>query len=311
MRRKTVLRRLISISEVQAALAAHREAIASQLDARPANQNAQPISTQGPFDLVGRELAALERQLVDAEDRHTRKRVQLEQLRRESRERFNALYSKQRATRQVLAGLFGADHAFQLAAVSGKTPQTSRALVEQVNQTLELLRRPEQPLPEPLIAGFSPDFNALANDLEATLTALRESRRAYEQLRKAADRTRLATQAALKETDRVFPQLAGTLENLFRLADEPDLAQRIRTSSRRVTRRQGVRDDEMTSVQVDNATTSQPTDEASALRRVANDLTSPSRHSDDGAPATTASLPKARSSPGDRPGMAMNDFASE
>ena len=64
------------------------------------------------------------------------------------------------------------------------------------------------------------------------------------------------------EYDGVFPWVARTLEGLFRLAGEFELADRIRTSARRVTRRQAAEAEEKEPEE--SASEDSATEEASA-----------------------------------------------
>ncbi len=240
MRRKKVQRRLFSIAEVRTALTAHRAKVGARLDERVNREGGASFSYQSQFDHMDRELSTIENGLITAEDRHVRKQVQIEKLRQQSKTFTTELYRKQTSARAVLTGLYGTDHGFELGALTGKTPQVAHSLIQQVDQTIKLLRHPELPLPPPIIAGVAPDFTLLADDLEAALTSLETSRIEYQQTLKEADQTRSLTQAAITACDRIFQPVVSSLESTFRLAGETELASRIRTSSRRVTRRQAV-----------------------------------------------------------------------
>ncbi len=242
MRRKKVLRRIVSIAEVRASLHTHRKRVGRKVDERPASADADPFS-QAYFDHMDQELATVERDVIKAEDAHVRKLVLIVQARRNTEEVASDLYGKQTSARQVLGGLYGSDRELELAAVSGRTPQAARALAEQVDQTVKMLRNPQGNEPPRKVAGVSVDFDVMADDLEGGRKVLRRSRAGLERARKAADGTRILTDEAIAEYDRVFPWVASSLEGLFRLAGEHDLADRIRTSVRRVTRKRDEKDD--------------------------------------------------------------------
>ena len=237
MRRKEVTRPLTSIAEVRASMFAHRNEIGRLLDERPTSPEGGGFS-QIYFDQMDAELATVEGNLVAAEDAHVRKQAQVVQARRLSRQLADGIYDKQTAARQILAGTFGSQHAFELAATSGNTPQGPMTLPEQVDQTIKMLRDPAGALPTVRIRGVELSFSDMADDLEADLAEVKTSREAYDRRRKEVDATRLATNEAIAECQRVFPWVASSLESLFRLVGERELADRIRTSLRRVTRRQ-------------------------------------------------------------------------
>ncbi len=238
MRRKEVTRRKTSISEVRASVHAHRGRIGRQLGERPAAPGEAAYS-QAYFDHMDAELARVESGLIEAEDEHVRKRIQVSRARQVSEDLASVVYDKQTSARQILAGLYGSKHEFELGAMSGKTPQGPTTLPEQVDQTVKLLRNPEGETPAKKVGGVDVDFTGLADDLEGGLEHYRSSRVEFERRRKEADATRLESNQAIAEYDRVFPWVASSLEGLFRLVGERDLADRIRTSVRRVIRRQG------------------------------------------------------------------------
>ncbi len=244
MRRIEVSRRFGSVEEARASLAAHRGRIGDKLDVeRPASPETG-FSYQAMFDHLDGHLAQIQRQLVEAEDRHVRQLVVIQQLRRQRDQGATAVYDKQTAARGVLAHLYGREHGFEVAAVSGTTPQSSRVLAEQVDQTVKLLRQPEGESPSTRIAGVGVDFTVMADDLENGQQQLIAVRADLVRANKVADGTRQATHRAIQEFDLVFLWAARSLEELFRLAGERELADRIRTSVRRVTRRQAEPEDE-------------------------------------------------------------------
>ncbi len=235
MRRKEVTRRLKSIAEVRASVQAHSESVGRQLEERPA---APPEGAYGQayFVHMDAELARVQSGLVQAEDVHVRKQIQVSKTRNASEDLASVVYDKQTSARQILAGLYGSKHQFELGAMSGKTPQGPTSLPEQVDQTVKLLRQPEGEPPARKVDGVDVDFTGLADDLEGGLAAYRSSRVELDRRRKEADATRIASNQAIAESDRVFPWVAQSLGGLFRLVGERDLADRIRTSVRRVTR---------------------------------------------------------------------------
>ncbi len=244
MRIKGVTTRIESVAEVRASRSAHGDHIVGKLEQRPALQNALPDGTpalnyRAHFDHLDQELAIVEDGLRSAEDRHVRRKVAVSQLKRQSDELTAKLYSQQTSARQVLAGLYGSEYNFELAAISGKTPQNAGTLAEQVDQSVKLLRQPEAAEPAKKVPGVTFNFEEVATGLEDGLEELRSTSSSLKQARKSADKALVAKQGAMDEYDLVFPWVAHALEGLFRMAGEDELADRIRRSLRRVTDRQG------------------------------------------------------------------------
>lgn len=242
MREKGVSQRLQSAEEVRASLASHGGRISPQLDQRLV----PPTETEGDstftyelqFQQLDSELASIQDRLIAAEDVHVRQQIRISQLIQRSDQLTDELRGRQVAVRQSLSGLFGSDRCFVVAAISGDTPRRRKALVEQVDLTVKLLRDPEGELPPILVPGIAVDFDAVAGGLEDLRGELDAVRLELLRQNKAADATRLGKNEAIAEFDRVFPWVASTLESQFRLVGESELADRIRTSIRRVTRRQ-------------------------------------------------------------------------
>ncbi len=238
MRRVEVSRRLGSAEEVRGSLAAHRGRIDGHLAVQYQPLPETGFSYQAMFDHMDAELAKIGGRLVASEDRHVRQLARTRELRRRRARSTSETYDKQTSARGIIASLYGKAHDFEVAAVSGTTPQSSRALAEQVDQTVKFLRNPEVAAPSSKVAGVGVDFRTMADDLEAGRRQLIEVRAELVQATKEADGTRQTTAELIKEFDRIFLWIARSLESLFRLAGESELADRIRTSARRVTRRQ-------------------------------------------------------------------------
>jgi hypothetical protein len=248
MRTRGVFQRLTSVEEVQASLRTFGGGVATLLDERsaPPGDGATPVSHQRVFDNLGSDLETARLGLVGAEDEHVRQQVRISNLQDESDRLVSELYDQQVAVRQTVTGLFGAKRGFELTAVSGSTPRARKDLEEQVDQTVKLLKDPAIEVPPLRVrGGVEISLVGLAEGLEAGQAELHAARTALLDARKAGARTLLAKYAAMADFDRVFPAAAGILERFFRLAGEVELADRIRTAIRRVTRRQGAEDEEV------------------------------------------------------------------
>jgi hypothetical protein len=252
MRSRGVSVRLTSIEEVLASLQTFGSRIAALLDeqlgslAADVPDGGAPFAYRQVFDQLDAKLESVRVQLVAAEDEHVRQQARTANLQRESELFFVELYRQQVGVRQILAGTFGPEHVFELAAISGNTPRGRKELEEQVDQTVKFLRVPAVEMPERRVRrGANLDFGDLADGLEDAKSDLREALAELRRARKTRIRTMLVKNATIADVDRLFPAAAGTLEGFFRLVGEAELADRIRTSIRRVTRRQGDEDEEV------------------------------------------------------------------
>ncbi len=239
MRRIEVSRRSGSAEEVRGSLTAHRGKIGGNLGALHPPSPETGFSYEVMFDHFADQLAKVERQLIEADDQHVKQLAIISRLRRRRDQGVTDAYDKQTAARGILASLYGKERDFEVAAVSGRTPVSSKTLAEQVDQTVKFLRTPpEGKKPSHKVAGVVVDLPTMADDLEGGQKQLNQVRADLVQATKVADGTRQTTHQAIKEFDLVFLWIARSLEGVFRLAGEQELADRIRTSARRVTRRQ-------------------------------------------------------------------------
>ncbi|MCP3963479.1 MAG: hypothetical protein GY719_37060 [bacterium] len=240
--------RIQSVEEARASLDTFADGVADKLDGnRPASVAfvIEPGSTyRALFQDVDGRLASVQERLVKAEDAHVRKLIRISDLRRESEELTLGLYDEQVAVRRILAGLYGPDRSFELAAIEGFTPQDQKDLSDQVDLTVKFLKEPEIEVPSAKAAGVAIDFGSMADSLETGLGDIVRVGGELARARKAASKTVIVKRMATTEFDAVFPWAAQTVEGAFRMAGERDLADRIRTSRRRVTRRQAAELDE-------------------------------------------------------------------
>ena len=240
MRSRGSFVRIQSVEEVRASLATFGAGVAQRLDQRRAEpvEGETAFSYQQVFDDFDRELETIHTVLVTAEDERVRKRIQVSRSARLGEQLTEALYDRQVAVRRTLAGIYGPDRGFEVAAVEGKTPRTLKGIADQVDVTVRLLRQPEVELPTLEVDGVVVDLGTMAGRLETELADLQDLGVRLERARKAAGESVVVRKQAIEEFDGVFPWVARALESLFRLVGETDLAERIRTSVRRVTRRQ-------------------------------------------------------------------------
>ena len=219
--------------------------IADRLDGR----RPPPATDEGPgeptfsyrdvFDDLGRDLESLRLKVVTAEDEYVRRQARSAAIGRQSEELAEELYDRQVAARRILGGAYDPDQGFELAAVSGTTPRNYKPLEEQVDQTVKLLREPVVEEPEVKLDGVDIDLGEVADGLEARMQGFRAKRSDLDRARKAVGESKVLLDRTLDEFKGSFPWIAQALEAFARMAGERELADRIRTSIRRVTRRQG------------------------------------------------------------------------
>ena len=187
---------------------------------------------------MGQDLESLREKVVTAEDLHVHRLAGAAALRREGQELANELYDQQVMARGILGAAFP-DRGYELAAVSGTTPRNYKPLEEQVDQTVKLLREPAVELPTVKLLGVDITPGQVADGLDAGLQGFRANRTDYGRARKAVGESQVLLDQVIAEFKGSFPWIAQALEAFARLAGERELADRIRTSIRRVTRRQG------------------------------------------------------------------------
>ncbi len=256
MRSKASFVRIQSVEEVRASLATYGGGIAESLQRRrPAAAGEgeallTAINYQDVFGDLELDLGGAQSNLMAAEDKHVRSLIRISKLRRQRDALELKAHERLVANRRVLLGVFGPNRGFEVAALDGKTPRESKAMIDQLDQTIQLIRDPEGELPVVVADGVQLDLEGMATGFEADLVDLRQVRGQLERANKAAAKTVIAKNKAIEAFNAVFPPVAGILEGFFRLAGERELAERVRTSTRRVTRRQGAQGDEEPSEEV-------------------------------------------------------------
>ncbi len=172
---------------------------------------------------------------VEAEDSHGNSLIRVSRLRDERNVVLDDSFDKLVAARQGLESLYPRG-GFELANVSGDTPRVPARLVEQLTQTVKVLRQPPVQPRTYKVEGFSVDLDAVANDLETGQQELRAAIDLLDGGRKEAEGTLLDKREAIDELRRTILWVGRTSEGLFHLAGESGLADRIRSSTRRPAR---------------------------------------------------------------------------
>ncbi len=172
---------------------------------------------------------------VEAEDQHGDSLIKVSRLLDERKVVVDGSFDKLVATRQGLESLYPRG-GFELAKVSGDTPRVPERLHEQLGQTVKVLKQPAVELRQHKVAGFSVDLDAVADDLESRRLALRTAIDNLDGGRKEAEGTLVVKRKAIDDLRRTILWVGRTSEGLFHLAGEDELAERIRSSTRRPAR---------------------------------------------------------------------------
>ncbi len=114
--------------------------------------------------------------------------------------------------------------------VLGRTPDE---LVRQVDHLIGRLGVPDVALPEPIIGEVNLALADIATSLQPLVDDLRTALVDVGREVKEANLTQLDRNRAVKEYDQAFLGIARTLETLYRLAGESELADQVRPSVRR------------------------------------------------------------------------------
>ncbi len=238
MRSEETFNLMQSAREIQVAIDADGDRIGGLLN----EKHPLPVEEAEPVFDYRLHLRALSGQLggavggaVGAEDEHSDQLVRVSRARDDRDEVAERSIGVLVSARQGLEGLYERG-GFELAFLSGATPQRPRRLVEQLGQSARLLRRPAVERRDLKVKGFSVDLDAVAAGLEAEEKDLRAAIDRSDAARKKAEGTLLAKRDAVDVLRRTVIWVGRTTEGLFHLAGEDELAERIRTSTRRPLR---------------------------------------------------------------------------
>lgn len=188
-------------------------------------------------------IEASAKRLREAERRHRRDQLQLDQRRDDRRGQVKGLKEAHRALRNTFAGTYGAGEQ----SLVGLDAAPSRSFVgfrEQLKVASSLMRDPEliAGLGEPLHGQKPIDFESTAGAQAGGIEELDETTLAIKEMVKRTDESVLAKQEAQREHRRIYSNVARVQEGFYRLAGLDELADRIRISlraSRRKAKEEG------------------------------------------------------------------------
>ncbi len=227
-----------SAKEIRVALVTDGDRVGGLLN----EQHPLPVGEGEPaFDyrqhirnLVG-QLDTTSEAAVAAEDAHSHQLIRVSRSKDERDEIVKLSHGKLVATRQGLESLY-IRGGFELAFISGKLPTVPDQLLEQLGQTVTLLRQPAVERRELRAEGFSVDFEESATALDSRRLQLKGAIDGLDAARKVAEGTLVVKRQTIDVLHRTVRWVGRTSEGLFYLAGEDELAERIRKSTRRAPR---------------------------------------------------------------------------
>ena len=181
------------------------------------------------------QLDAARDQVALTEDEHAARLIRVARRRSERKEVASAAYDEMVIARQGLETLYP-QGSFELAYLSGQTPRAPERLHEQMAQTVKLLKQPAVELREPKSDSFSLDLEKVVAKLDPAITDLGDAIGRVDLANKEAEGTLVVKREAIQQLRRTVVWVGRTVEGLFVLADEDELAKRIRKSTRRPLR---------------------------------------------------------------------------
>ena len=173
--------------------------------------------------------------VAEAEDGHAARLIRLSREQSERESVTDDAYGKMVTERQGLEAFYPRG-GFELAFLKGKTPRVPERLLEQLVQTVKLLKQPAVEPREPKSDSFNLDLEKVAKNLEPCIPDLRGAIDRYRRASKEVEGSLVAKQKAVKQLRRTVVWVGRTTEGLFFLAEEDELARRIRKSTRRQLR---------------------------------------------------------------------------
>lgn len=238
MRTEETFALMKSAKDIGVAIDADGDRIGGQLN----EQDPLPVDDGEPAFDYRRHLRSLRVQLGTARDRvavtedeHVVNLIRVARKQSEIKVVAKTAYDEMVNARQGLETLYPRG-SFELAYLSGRTPEAPERLHEQMVQTVKLLKEPAVELRELKNDGFSVDLEKLVARLDPAITELSEAIGRVDLAKKEAEGTLLVKREAIQQLRRTVVWVGRTVEGLFFLAEEDELAKRIRKSTRRPLR---------------------------------------------------------------------------
>ncbi len=179
-----------------------------------------------------REVLSTARDLLVTSDRNLRnQKARTTRFRRIRDDAFNALDPHVKGIKDTFRGACGdavtAELGFAL-----RTPEQPAALHEQATHLLARLSAPEE-LPAVRYRGVSLDPAEVVDEMRPLVEQLGVALEDVSREERRSDAMKIAKDEALAAYDRTFQWVARSAEELFKMSELPEIAKRVRPSSRR------------------------------------------------------------------------------
>lgn len=225
---RLVSRRTRSARSVRQSAATHADSVGARLDAEfaAAGVAAPPMDEviKGLGRIIGARSDAMERA-----DRAHEEELSDDAEPRHARDVAYADLAESFANLRDVIGVVGSAALVKRLGLSGRTPRTPDELL----QAARIVRGRLAQIAIPQAPGLAVDAPALAGRLDADIAALEQALTEVDREAREAEATLQAKHEAMAAYDQAFSGAAAALSALFLLADEPDLARRVRPSQRR------------------------------------------------------------------------------
>ena len=211
------------------------------------------------FRLFQRTLDDETQELVDAGALHLQELDNDITLRQRRDELVESLGTKVSRFREALSGLYGPGRAHEMAGIVGRTEQEPVALLAQVERILDRFGDPEAEIGPPSFGGFQMDPSQVIEQFRPDYLELNGSVTELNRENRKSDATLIAKNEAVTRYDRFFRWIACGLESFYHLANQHELAERVKPSTRRPGRTQAdVEEEQQATVSVETPATDEP-----------------------------------------------------
>ncbi len=166
--------------------------------------------------------------------------MRLKVLQEEARRTKAELHAEVVKVRKTLVELYGSAHVRFRFGLAERTPRGTADLADEARRLAVRLDDPDLVLPEPRLAGLTPDPEGWVRSLKPPAARLDRLVNETERRRIGASDGVLEQQRALAAFDETYLRVAQTAEALLRLGGEKELARRLRPKARRKTRRPAI-----------------------------------------------------------------------
>ncbi len=166
--------------------------------------------------------------------------MRLKVLQQEARQTKAELHGEMVKVRKTLVDLYGSAHVRFRFGLAERTPRGTADLADEARRLAVRLDDSDLALPEPQLAGLTPDPEGWVRALKSPMMRLDRLVNELERRRIGASDGVLEQHRALAACDESYLLVAQTAEALFRLGGEKELARRLRPNARRKRKRPAI-----------------------------------------------------------------------